>query len=253
MARLANKVVLITGAAGGLGEAFARAAAREGARLVLTDLDLAGVERYASELDADTLTLAHDVTERARWEQVIAGTEERFGALHGLVHNAGLGTPAAFDSMSDEFWQRLFAVNVDSVFVGSQVALPLLERSGGGSIVNISSVAAMVSGPMMTAYCASKGAVRALTKSMAVEFALTSTPVRVNSVHPAYTRTKMVTDILELNPDPAKAERKLARAIAMKRLGEPSEIAGIVVHLLSDESSFTTGAEHIIDGGLTSM
>ncbi|MCA9720250.1 MAG: SDR family oxidoreductase, partial [Myxococcales bacterium] len=123
----------------------------------------------------------------------------------------------------------------------------------GGSIVNISSVAAMVCTAGMTAYCASKAAVRMLTKALAVEFALIGLPIRVNSVHPAFTRTAMVEEILQASGDPARAERKLSRAIPQKRLGEPAEIAGVVIHLLSDESSFTTGAEHIVDGGLTSM
>jgi NAD(P)-dependent dehydrogenase (short-subunit alcohol dehydrogenase family) len=105
----------------------------------------------------------------------------------------------------------------------------------------------------MAAYCASKAGLRMLTKSLAVEFALMGLPIRVNSVHPAYTRTKMVEDVFANTPDPARAERRFARAIALKRIGEPDEIAGIVVHLLSDESSFTTGAAHIIDGGLTAM
>ncbi len=253
MTRLQGKVVLITGAAGGLGEAFARAAAREGARLVLTDLDPEGIHAYADSLDAERLILAHDVTSRAAWEETIAATRARFSALHGLVHNAGRGTPFLFSEMSDAQWRAMMAVNLDSVFIGTQVALPLLEESGPASVVNISSVAAMVCTAGMTAYCASKAGVRMLTKSLAVEFALQGLPIRVNSVHPAFTRTRMVEDILAASGDPARAEKRLARAIALKRLGEPREIAGVVIHLLSDESSFTTGAEHVIDGGLTAM
>ncbi|MEM9302335.1 MAG: glucose 1-dehydrogenase [Pseudomonadota bacterium] len=251
--RLQEKVVLITGAAGGLGEAFARRADAEGARLVLTDMNVAGMEAYAGELAQEPLLFAHDVTDRAVWADVIEQTRHHFRGLDGLVHNAGIGTPRPFMELRDEDWRQMLAINLDSIFIGSQEAVPLMVATGGGSIVNVSSVAGIVSGPGMAAYSASKGGVRMLTKSMAVEFALGKVPVRVNSVHPAFTRTAMVQQLIDAAEDPERMEAKLARNSAQRRIAEPDEIAGILVHLLSDESTFTTGAEHIVDGGLTAM
>ena len=251
--RLAGKTVLITGAGGGLGEAFARAAAAEGATLILTDLTTDAIESYRSSLPGEHRVFVHDVTDRSRWKEIIEIVARDFGVLHGLVHNAGIGTQRAFMDIDEDFWRHMMAVNLDSLVIGSQEALGLMVKSGGGSIVMISSVAGMVSGPGMAAYSASKGAARLLTKSMATEFALGRVPIRVNSVHPAFTRTPMVTSIIEASDDPERMTRRLARNSAQRRIAEPSEIAGIVIHLLSDESTFTTGAEHIVDGGLTAL
>jgi NAD(P)-dependent dehydrogenase (short-subunit alcohol dehydrogenase family) len=239
MARLNNKIVLIAGAAGAIGLAVAAAVKREGGSAIATDLaGRPGIDH------------ALDVTAEADWQSVLAAVERAHGRLDGLVNAAGIALLATIEDTDYAAWRRVLAVNLDGTFLGCKHALPLLKR-GGGAIVNLSSISGIVGGHNLAAYNASKGGVRLLTKSVALHGARLKPPVRCNSVHPAFLDGPMVDDILAQTGRPDIARGQLARDIPLGRLGEPSEVAEMCVYLLSDESRFVTGAEFVIDGGLT--
>ena len=176
--------------------------------------------------------------------------ERAHGRLDGLVNNAGVGTPGDVEQTSFAEWRRVMAINADGVFLGCKYAMPLLAKSKAPSIVNISSASGIVAGANLAAYNASKGAVRMLSKSVALSGARKRPPVRSNSVHPAFIAGDMVDFMVNRRPDPAKAMSKLHAQIPIGRLGQPQEVANTVVWLLSPASSFTTGSEVLVDGGL---
>jgi len=239
MARLQDKIVLITGAAGAVGRAVASAIKREGGQAVTTDLaGQAGIDHVL------------DVTAEDDWQSVLAAVDRRHGRLDGLVNSAGTVHLGTVEDTDYATWRRVLAVNLDGTFLGCRYALPLLKRSGG-AIVNLSSISGIVGGHNLAAYNASKGGVRLLTKSVALHGARLKPPVRCNSVHPAFLEGPMVEDILAQTGRPDVARSQLARDIPLGRLGEPAEVAELCVYLLSDESRFVTGAEFAIDGGLT--
>ena len=239
MARLKDKIVLITGAAGAVGGAVAAAVTREGGIAIATDLaPRAGIDHGL------------DVTAEDDWQRVLAEIERARGGLDGLVNAAGIALLGTIEDTDYASWRRVLAVNLDGTFLGCKHALALLKRRGG-SIVNLSSISGIVGGHNLTAYNASKGGVRLLTKSVALHGARLKPPVRCNSVHPAFLEGAMVDDILMQTGRPEVARTQLARDIPLGRLGEPSEVAELCVYLLSDESGFVTGSEFIIDGGLT--
>jgi 3(or 17)beta-hydroxysteroid dehydrogenase len=239
MARLKDKIVLVTGAAGAVGQAVAAAIKREGGRAIATDLaQRAGIDH------------ALDVTAEADWQTVLAEVERVHGRLEGLVNAAGIALLATIEDTDYASWRRVLAVNLDGTFLGCKHALALLKRSGG-AIVNLSSISGIVGGHNLTAYNASKGGVRLLTKSVALHGARLKPPVRCNSVHPAFLEGPMVDDILAQTAQPEVARSRIARDIPLGRLGQPPEVAELCVYLLSDESRFVTGAEFLIDGGLT--
>jgi 3(or 17)beta-hydroxysteroid dehydrogenase len=239
MARLADKVVLITGAAGAIGRSVAAAVTREGGTAIATDLK--GRPGIAHDLD---------VTAEDDWGGVLAAVERVHGRLDGLVNAAGVVLLGSVEDTDYAAWRRVLAINLDGTFLGCKHALALLKR-GGGAIVNLSSISGIVGGHNLAAYNASKGGVRLLTKSVALHGARLKPPVRCNSVHPAFLEGPMVEDILAQTGRPDVARGQLARDIPLGRLGEPGEVAELCVYLLSDESRFVTGAEFIIDGGLT--
>jgi NAD(P)-dependent dehydrogenase (short-subunit alcohol dehydrogenase family) len=231
--------VLITGAAGAVGQAVAAAVQREGGVAVATDLaGRPGIDH------------ALDVTVEASWHSVLAALKRAHGRLDGLVNAAGVALLATIEDTDYAAWRRVLAVNLDGTFLGCKHALALLKR-GGGSIVNLSSVSGIVGGHNLAAYNASKGGVRLLTKSVALHGARLKPPVRCNSVHPAFLEGPMVDDILAQTGRPDVARGQLSRDIPLARLGAPAEVADLCVYLLSDESGFVTGAEFVIDGGLT--
>src|SRR5262245_4462505 len=239
MARLQDKIVLITGAAGAVGRAVAAAVKREGGSVIATDLaGQAGIDH------------ALDVTAEEAWQGVLAAVDRRHGRLDGLVNSAGIVHLGTVEDTDYATWRRVLAVNLDGTFLGCRHALPLLKRSGG-AIVNLSSISGIVGGHNLAAYNASKGGVRLLTKSVALYGARLKPPVRCNSIHPAFLEGPMVEDILAQTGRPDIARGQLARDIPLGRLGEPAEVAELCVYLLSDESRFVTGAEFAIDGGLT--
>jgi NAD(P)-dependent dehydrogenase (short-subunit alcohol dehydrogenase family) len=239
MARLQDKVVLVTGAAGAVGAAVASAVRREGGVIVATDL--AGRPGIDQTLD---------VTAESGWQAVLAEIGRRHGHLDGLVNAAGIALLASIEDTDYASWRRVLAVNLDGTFLGCKHALGLLKRRGG-AIVNLSSISGMVGGHNLAAYNASKGGVRLLTKSVALHGARLKPPVRCNSVHPAFLEGPMVEEIITQTGRPELARGQLARDIPLGRLGTPAEVAELCIYLLSDESSFVTGAELAIDGGLT--
>ena len=248
--RLNGKVALITGSARGMGASIARLFAEEGARVVLSDILEAPLKALELELSGrgyEVLAQRHDVIDEASWEQIVQATETRFGRLDVLVNNAGVLDTAGVEASSLEAWERVVAVNQTGVWLGMKVAIPALRRSGGGSIVNTSSIYGLVGSGGSAAYHASKGAVRLLTKTAALEYAPDG--IRVNSVHPGYVNTPMIEQALpEANVSMLKL---LGEQVPLGRLAEPEDIARGVLYLASDESSYVTGSELVIDGGVT--
>jgi len=242
MARLNDKIVLITGAAGAIGQAVAAAVKREGGRAITTDL--------AGRSGQAPMDHVLDVTVEDNWQGVLGEVDRAHGRLDGLVNAAGIALLATVEDTDYAAWRKVLAVNLDGTFLGCKHALALLKR-GGGAIVNLSSISGIVGGHNLAAYNASKGGVRLLTKSVALHGARLKPPVRCNSVHPAFLEGPMVDDILAQTGRPDIARGQLARDIPLARLGEPGEVAEMCVYLLSDESRFVTGAEFVIDGGLT--
>ncbi len=252
MGRVSGKVALITGAGMGLGQATAVLLAAEGARIAVTDVDAtAGAEtvRLIAAEGGEAAFFAHDVGDPAQWQTVLRDVEDRFGRLDVLVNNAGIAIAKNVEETTLEDWRRTMAVNADGVFFGCKYAIPLLRRSGGGSIVNLSSIDGIIGEADLAAYCASKGAVRTLTKAVAVHCAEQRTGIRCNSVHPGYIWTPQtenyLRDLGRLDEERDKALRRHPLGV----LGEPKDIAYMVLYLASDESKFVTGAEMVVDGG----
>jgi NAD(P)-dependent dehydrogenase (short-subunit alcohol dehydrogenase family) len=235
--RLANRIVLITGAAGTIGGAIADLIAAEGGTPIRSDL------KGRAELDLD-------VTVEDEWIRVIAKIGARHSRLDGLVNCAGIGMLGTIEETDFGDYRRTMAVNVDGTFLGCKYAIPLMRR-GGGSIVNISSISGIVGGHNLAAYNASKGAVRLLSKSVALYGARLQPQIRCNSVHPTFVEGDMVEALLRSTADPAKTRQKMTRDVPLGRFAQPREIADLAVYLLSDESAFITGAEMLIDGGLS--
>jgi len=253
--RLAGKKALITGAAQGLGEAIAQQFVDEGAIVALTDLNGERVADVASKLNAQRAGSAfawqHDVRLEDRWQAVLNEAFAAMGGLNILVNNAGIGSLGTVEQESFAIWKLVFEVDVDSVFLGCKYAMPLMRQSGvEGSIVNISSIAAVVAAHNYASYNAAKAAVMHLSKSVALHGARTTPQIRSNSVHPAFVRTPILEGVGGGLPT-EEVHAKLARQIPLKRLGEPHEVAALVTFLASDESRFVTGAEYKIDGGIS--
>jgi meso-butanediol dehydrogenase/(S,S)-butanediol dehydrogenase/diacetyl reductase len=250
--RLSGKVALITGAASGIGWATAELFAREGAVAVLADRAtglLAERLRSLNDKNERHRAMALDVTSEADWISAVHEIDAIHGCLDVLVNNAGIGYFRSLVDMSFEEWRSIMAVNLDGVFLGTKYSLPLLARSGKGSIVNVSSIRGQVAGPNTAAYCASKAGVRLLTKSTALECAALRNGVRANSVHPGVIETPM--SARALGGAGVLEERR--QSIPMGRFGRSSEIASAIVFLASEESSYMTGSEVTIDGGYTAQ
>ena len=252
--RVAGKIAIVSGAAAGIGRATALRLAEEGAKICLGDIDRTGAESCAADIRArggEAFPLALDVAEEADWRRIINATVEHFGGLDILVNNAGIAFAAGLEETTTEQWRRIMAVNVDSVFFGCKFALPAMRESGGGAIVNISSILGLVGSPVQAAYGATKGAVRLFTKGVALECAEAGWNIRVNSVHPAYIRTPMVERYAETWGSLKKGLEALGDLHPIGRVGEAEEVANAVLYLASDEAKFVTGAELLIDGGYT--
>ncbi len=247
--KLAGKVALITGAAGGIGGATAALFEAEGARLVLTDLDPSPLAPFAAR---GALTLAQDVTDEVRWREVVDAALAQHGQLDVLVNNAGIALIGNIENTTLADWRKTQAVNSESVFLGCREAVRAM-KGRGGAIVNISSVAGIIGDAQSVAYCASKGAVRLTTKSVALYCARKGYGIRCNSVHPSFTRTAMVEGFIATARNPVRVREGLAAAAPLGRMGEAAEVAAAILYLASDESAFTTGAEIVVDGGLTAQ
>ncbi len=242
--RLEGKVALVTGAARGQGEAEARRFVAEGARVVITDvLDVEG-RALAVSLGERADYQRLDVTDFAAWESVVAGSLARFGRLDILINNAGIGIVAPLDTISLEDHRRVIDINLHGVFLGMRAVKPAMLESGGGSIVNIASIDGLVGVANMTSYSASKFAVTGMTRSAALEFGPVG--IRVNSIHPGVIDSPMVREA------PVAVRERLERLLAKQaipRMGRPEEVAALALFLASDEASYITGAQFVIDGG----
>jgi 3(or 17)beta-hydroxysteroid dehydrogenase len=262
--RVAGRVAIVTGAASGIGAACARALAREGAQVVLTDIahtEAQSVAALIAREGASAFALRHDVAAEKDWAAVIEATMEKFGRLDVLVNNAGIaGRGSLLDTTLDD-WRALMRVNLDGVFLGTRAAIGAMQtaRTGTdtlGSVINMSSVLGLVGGTGVAAYSASKGAVRLFTKAVAVECAENGWRVRVNSIHPGYISTPLLERALTRRAaaegaDVTALRARLVERHPLGRLGTPEDIADGVVYLASDESAFVTGCELVIDGGYT--
>ena len=251
MPRLENKVVLLSGGASGIGAETARQVVREGGKALLADRDEAKGRALAAELGASAHFVPLDVTQEASWQSAVAATLERFGALHGLLNAAGIGVRNSIEDCTLEEFRRVNDVNSLGTFLGCKTAIPAMKDSGGGSIVNISSVLGLRGAAYAMAYCASKGAVRTLTKSVALHCAQMKYDIRCNSVHPGYIDTPMIAPRLDETQGNMSGRQALEEIHPLGRLGRADEVASMILFLLSDESTFSTGSEFICDGGLT--
>jgi NAD(P)-dependent dehydrogenase (short-subunit alcohol dehydrogenase family) len=257
--RVAGKLALVTGAAQGLGAAHSRRLAEEGARVLLTDINLEGASEQAAAINAahgagTAFAIRHDVTSEADWIAAVAAAQDLLGGLSVLVNNAGIGVRGNIEQCTLDDWHRGFAVNVDSVFLGCKHALPVMKDNQPGSIINISSIAGLIASDTMPGYNASKAAVWMLSKSVALHCAKMGWDIRSNSVHPTFIDTPILDGMAAGTGKPKEVIMdKLARQIPLKRVGEPNDVANAVLYLASDESRFVTGAELKVDGGISAM
>lgn len=255
--RVAGKLAIVTGAGQGLGEASAWMLARQGARVLLTDIveenACANCEAINAACGAGTaFSMPHDVSQAGDWERVVDAARSELGGLSVLVNNAGISIRGSVEELTYDEWNTVMRVNADSVFLGVKYALPLMHKNTPGSIVNISSISGLIASHNLAAYNASKAAVWMLTKSIALHCARSGADIRCNSIHPTYIRTPIL-DTMGNGGDREELLQKLARQVPLKRLGEPDDVAHAVVYLASDESRFMTGAEIKLDGGISAM
>ena len=257
--RVEGKITCITGAASGLGRGAALMLAAEGATVVATDVQADKGAAVAAEIEAaggKAIFIEHDVAQEDAWREIIAAIRARHGRLDVLVNNAGIGLSGPVTEMRLEDWRRQTAINLDGTFLGVKHGLPLMREGGGGSIINISSIAGIKASGNVSGYCATKGAVRLFTKSIALECAAARDGVRVNSVHPGIVETAIWDTLIGTTEDGsngrprgATLDAATATTIPLGYKGTPEDIAAGILWLASDESRYVTGTELIIDGG----
>ena len=251
MGRVADKVVLVTGAGSGIGRASAKLLAAEGATVIVTDVNRAGGLETVQQIGGRAGEEEEETAKDADWYRISVDILAREGRLNGIVNNAGIAGPfpSTFEDESLDQWRRILSINVEGVFLGCKHGVPALRSSGGGSIVNLSSLAAFLGTPDLSAYGASKGAVRQFTKTVAMDCARKGYKVRCNSVHPGIIMTPMGESILPSE----KARERTRQRVPVGHFGTPEDIAYGVLYLISDESRFMTGAELVIDGGMNAV
>lgn len=253
MPRVANKVAIVTGGAGGIGSATCRLLAREGAHVAVTDLTDAAGAALAREIGGSYFH--HDVTDEARWSEIVAAVEQQYGRIDILVNTAGIEgdmTQGSPEEASLAEWKHVHAINLDGTFIGCKAVMAPMRRAGGGSIVNLSSAVALMATPYSAPYGSSKAAVKHLSASVASLGA--PDRIRCNSVHPGLIRTRMLDDIHATRARSRNIPFEEARALSLNRvpmgvLGEPEDVANLILYLASDESRYMTGAALVIDGG----
>lgn len=241
MKRLEGKVAIITGGSRGMGASHAQRFIKEGAKVVFTDILVEEGEALARELGENARFIKHDVTKLDEWKNVVAETEATFGPVNVLVNNAGISFAKSMEEITEEEYLRVIHINQVSVFLGMKSVIPSMKKAKGGSIVNISSMSGFVGTPHSIAYDASKFAVRGMTKTAALE--LSSYGIRVNSVHPGLIETPMMKDV------PENIKEEISKDLPLARLAKPEEVTNLVLYLASDEASYSTGSEFIVDGG----
>ena len=256
MGRVENKVAIVTGAASGLGFAAAQKLMDEGAKVLLTDINEEVInsmpERLSNYSETQFHTAVHDVANEDSWINVIENAENHFGKINVLVNSAGISLGADVVSTDFEIWKKVHQVNLDSVFLGCKYAVPIMSKSGQGSIINLSSISGIVAGWNTAAYNSSKAGVRLLSKSVALYCAKKGYDVRCNSVHPAFVDTPIL-DPLKQAFGEENAVAKLSRQIPMNKIGDTDDVSYAILYLASDESKFMTGTEIVLDGGLSAM
>lgn len=250
MGRLEGKTALVTGAASGIGLQTSIRLAEEGARVMMTDINLEEGRQQAEKLGANATFLKLDITEEEEWISVLGETVKRFDRLDILVNSAGMVLIADVEQITLEDWRKVHAVNLDGTFLGCKHGVRVMKEFGAGSIINLSSVSGMIGGFNLAAYNSSKGAVRMLTKSVALHCARAGYGIRCNSIHPTFIETPMLESMIRDSPDPEKARQTLVRQVPLRRIGKPDDVANMIVYLASDESTFVTGTEMVIDGGV---
>ncbi|HTO15220.1 MAG TPA: SDR family oxidoreductase [Edaphocola sp.] len=257
MDRVKNKVAIVTGGASGLGKSSAILLAREGAKIVVTDLDDEKGNEVVQHIRNDggeAIFIKQDVSKEDQWEMVIETTLKTFGKLHILANSAGIGIGGNVEEVTLADWKKLLSINLDGSFLGTQYAIKAMKDSGeGGSIINFSSIEGLIGDPSLPAYNASKGGVTLFTKSAALHCAKAGYGIRVNSIHPAYIWTPMVENLLKAQGNLEEGKKYLESLHPIGHLGEPNDIGYGVVYLASDESKFMTGSELVIDGGYTAQ
>lgn len=244
MERLKNKVAIITGGARGMGASHVRLFASEGAKVVFTDLNEEEGRILEKEIGGNVKFIKQDVTDAASWEKVVEDTEKIFGQVNILVNNAGISINKPLLEITEDEYRKIVDINQVSVFLGTKAVAASMKKSGNGSIVNISSMNGLVGGAI--GYTDTKFAVRGMTKAAAIQ--LSPFGIRVNSVHPGVIETPMVTE-----GDSYEVIKKLSKQIPIRRMAKSEEVSNLVLYLASDESSYSTGSEFVIDGGLTAM
>lgn len=251
--RVANKVALITGGASGLGRATALLMAKEGAKVAIADRNLDGARKVAEEIGKSAIAVNLDVTNEQQWIAALDVTEAAFGKLNVMVHSAGVGVLKSVEDITVDEWRFVHSVNLDGPFLGIKHGLARMRKHAPGSIIIISSVSGIIAGHNMSAYNTSKAGARMLAKTTALHCAKRGYDIRCNSVHPTFIDTPMVQSMIYSGGDPAERKRKLEAQVPLGKLGEPDDVAHCILHLASDESKFTTGAEFVIDGGITAQ
>jgi len=253
--RLAGKVALITGGASGLGENAAELMVREGARVVIADIAEEKGRAVAGKIGSAAHFTRLDVTSEENWQSVIAETVEKFGALHVLLNSAGIGLSKTVEDITLEEWRRVHAIDLDGVFLGCKHGVGEIKKHTarlGGSVINISSISGIIAGANMAAYNSAKAGVRLLSKSVALHCAKSGYNIRCNSVHPTFIDTPIL-DRHRVRFGNDVMQQKLGKQVPIGRLGRPEEVGWALVFLASDESSFMTGSEVVIDGGISAM
>ena len=242
MGRMEDKIAIVTGAAMGIGETIAEIMTREGAKVIISDINQDKGRKVVEKLGTNAVFMRHDVGNEDNWISVIDQTMSQFGKIDVLVNNAGIVSVSDVENTTMEDWRKVHAVHTDGVFLGCKHVIPAMRKSGhGGSIINISSLAAIGGYPLVFAYSAAKGAIRAMTKSVAVHCAQSKYNIRCNSVHPGMIKTPLIEDFLNTAPDDDSEFYRNAM------MGKPEDVAYMVLYLASDESKFVSGSEFIID------